>query len=240
MGCTWLERNPFEAAYIYSDSLSALQAISAGPTGTRVEIIMEILCCLRRIESLGSSVHFCWVPSHSKIVGNEMVDQIAKQSIHCNNIEYKISFSKMECVSIIKGAVQKMWQTDWEKEKRGRHYFVCQPLVQNSRLLWTSCRKAQVKITRLRLGHCGLASYLKIMGKHPDGLCHCGQPETISHVLLACSQYTVQRKILFQQLSDFSLNVFSIKSIFSSRANSWLIDKALISFLLSTNLYERI
>ncbi|XP_028297352.1 uncharacterized protein LOC114459224 [Gouania willdenowi] len=236
----WIERNKPEMSYIYSDSMAALQAISDHPSGARIDTVVEILCCLHRIELMGSSIVFSWIPSHAGIVGNEAADRLAKKALLETEIEYVVRLGKAECVSVFKATVYQQWQREWENESRGRHYFKCQPCVQGTRLLWATCRSNQVKITRLRLGHCGLAAFLNRIGKHPDGLCQCGQLETISHVLLACGCYSVERGTLFKELSALGLTVFSIKSIFASRTESILIDKAVVRYLQSSNLYLRI
>lgn len=155
----WSERNKADVYYIYSDSVSALQAISAGITGARADIVLEILSCLHRIESVGSRVMFCWCPSHSGVVGNEAAEALAKESLGSNEIEYVRSYGKMECISIIKRTGQAQWQMEWEKEKRGRYYFNCQPLLQNRRPLWSSSRANQVENNKIKTGVlwiCGL------------------------------------------------------------------------------------
>lgn len=58
-------------------------------------------------------------------------------------------------------------------------------------------RKDQVKLVRLRLGHCCLASNLKVVGKHVNGLCECGEVKSVLHVLLSCKLYSLQRQKLF-------------------------------------------
>ena len=52
-------------------------------------------------------------------------------------------------------------------------------------------RKDEVVLTRLR--HCRLASCLKVIGKHENGLCECGEMETVVHVLFSCNLYSSQR-----------------------------------------------
>lgn len=89
---------------------------------------------------------------------------------------------------------------EWEGEHRGRHLFACQPTVLSKRRLMTSCRRDEVVLTRLRLGHCGLASCLLKISKHPDGLCECGNIETGNHVLLSCSKYAKETLLLFADL----------------------------------------
>ena len=68
--------------------------------------------------------------------------------------------------------------------------------IQQSQL---TIRRDGIVLTRLRLGHCGLASCLNIIGKHPDGLCQCGQQETVQHVLFSCDNYRIERQQLYEE-----------------------------------------
>ena len=44
--------------------------------------------------------------------------------------------------------------------------------------------------------------------KHADGFCSCGSPETVHHVLLACTNYRVERQQLFKELSNLGVPAF--------------------------------
>ncbi|XP_028312185.1 uncharacterized protein LOC114469134 isoform X1 [Gouania willdenowi] len=93
----WIERNKPEMSYIYSDSMAALQAISDHPSGARIDSVVEILCCLHRIELMGSSIVFSWIPSHSGIVGNEAADRLAKKALLETEIEYVVRLGVWVC-----------------------------------------------------------------------------------------------------------------------------------------------
>ena len=103
-----------------------------------------------------------------------------------------------------------------------------------------SGRRDDIVITRLRLGHCGLASCLNIIGKHPDGLCQCGQLETVQHVLFSCEKYRNERQQMFEELADQGLKVFSFKAIFTPEGNFQHIGRIVLSFLHSTDLYSKV
>lgn len=47
-------------------------------------------------------------------------------------------------------------------EHWGRHYFTCQPSILNSRWSWASCRRDEVIIAKVRLGHCLAACLFKV------------------------------------------------------------------------------
>lgn len=69
-------------------------------------------------------------------------------------------------------------------------------------------RKDQVNLIRLRLGHCCLASNLKVEGKHVNGLCECGEVKSVLRVLLSCKLYSLQKQKLFVDLADLGMGGF--------------------------------
>lgn len=48
--------------------------------------------------------------------------------------------------------------------------------------------------------HCGLASCLKVVGKSPDGLCECGNLQTVQHVMLSCNKCRRERQMFYKAL----------------------------------------
>lgn len=145
----------------------------------------------------------------------------------------------MELRGIIKEGVVREWQGLWEKETKGRHYFSFHPQIKNVSYCYGTGRDS-VKIYRLRLGHCGLNQHLHIIGKHPTGLCECGCPETVKHVLLECSKYSSERKTFYKRLSDLGVLSFSIKSFFGQNENHQMITKAVLQLLHDSGLYKKI
>ena len=65
---------------VYSDSMSCLQAIEGKDTETHLICqIMNLLWALS--DTKGVRVCFWWVPSHCGIEGNEIMDQLAKETL---------------------------------------------------------------------------------------------------------------------------------------------------------------
>jgi len=49
-------------------------------------------------------------------------------------------------------------------------------------------------ISRMRFGHTGLNSTLKLIGKHETGMCEvCNINETVEHVIINCHKYKQER-----------------------------------------------
>lgn len=70
--------------------------------------------------------------------------------------------------------------------------------------------RADDVLTRLRLEHCNVASYLKVIGKHADYI----RVEIWIHFLFSCHKYISERQKLFRELLDLGLFSFSFKSMF--------------------------
>ena len=64
---------------IYSDSMSCLRAIEGEDTDN--PFICQIMNRLWALSDKGTHVRSCWVPSHCGIEGNEIVDQLAKETL---------------------------------------------------------------------------------------------------------------------------------------------------------------
>lgn len=129
-------------------------------------------------------------------------------SIHCQ-------ISKSEAKSIIKQSVKKLWQEAWDREDKGRDLYRVCPEVglghQGKR-----CRKEEVILNRLRIGHTGLNKSLHVIGKHDTGHCDsCDVLETVEHVLTKCSKYDRERQLVKRKIEDamevFNLNVILAK-----------------------------
>ena len=101
-------------------------------------------------------------------------------------------------------------------------------------------RRDTVKLTRLRFGYCGLASCLKVIGKHPNGLCECGVEETVSHVFFECERYQTERLQLSEELGAFGIKTLDFKSLFSRGKEHQAVERRVLAFLHNTDLYQRI
>ena len=212
----WVEQRRPKEVVICSDSAAALEALKVGKSKARPDILMEILNAMWGI-GRGSAVTFCWVPGHTGIEGNEKVDRLAKDSL-LRGIDRHLSLGRVELRGLIKEGVVKEWQEGWEREDKGRHYFMVQPKVIKT-CFCNAPRRDAVKLCRLRLGHCGLNKNLFLIGKHDTGLCECGQPETVKHVFLQCSNYNAERQRLFISMSELGVSVLSLFSLFGHSEN---------------------
>ncbi len=50
--------------------------------------------------------------------------------------------------------------------------------------------------------------------KHPTGLCeHCGEEESVEHVICVCQKYTNEREIMKNELRKMGVNKLKLKNI---------------------------
>ena len=72
----------------FSDSLSALQAL-LNPDSS--DLIQEIMYLKHQLSNMGIHVSLVWIPSHVGIIGNEIVDKLAKESLDSVHIDIPIT-----------------------------------------------------------------------------------------------------------------------------------------------------
>lgn len=239
----WVESNGEERVVICSDSMAALMVLEGGGgAGARPDILYEILVVLRRLEQHGCSVGFVWVPAHVGVKGNEVADGVAKQALGQHNVEIRIAMGQSEGRCLVNEHMVAKWQEEWDLETKGRHYYQIQRSVKKKDgVICGKNRRDQTILTRLRLGHCGLAKTLAQIGKHRDGLCvHCNKQETVAHVLLECREYDEARRKLFIEVLGLGIPVVSLKTLLNSDKNQSQIASLVLGFVFSTGLYQKI
>ena len=107
---------------ICSDSAAALQSIKTGQT-VREDLIIKIYMLLLNLQQLRIDVHFCWIPAHVGIEGNEIADKLAKSALNKNyNDLLVISFGRSEAKTVIHEGIMECWQEIWDNDRKGREY----------------------------------------------------------------------------------------------------------------------
>jgi ribonuclease HI len=152
-----------------TDSKSALQALSAGPSDTLTRQLQENTHLL----SEHNNVVLQWIPAHVGIAGNEAADKLAKEAT--KQIQPQPPTSYEEAKTLLKNNFRSDWKT-----KNGGY-------LPSDDSLHTLNRHSQTKIFRLRTGHCGLQKHMKRMGLAETARCQCGEEEqTPFHILQMC------------------------------------------------------
>uniref|UniRef100_A0A1A8L2C0 Reverse transcriptase domain-containing protein n=1 Tax=Nothobranchius pienaari TaxID=704102 RepID=A0A1A8L2C0_9TELE len=203
----WVEEHRPLFSVICSDSSSSLTSLRCSHSDSRPDVLIEIQQSLYRINMMGLTIRFLWIPAHCGIRGNEEVDTVAKEATISTSVQLVIPFCRKEVKSMIRQEMMKEWQKQWEKERRGRWLYKIQRRVGDMRNTGRS-RREEVIVSRLRFGHTGLNNTLFIIGKHDTGTCvYCGEEETVGHVVLHCRKYQAERRKMIRILSRMKVKL---------------------------------
>ena len=167
---------------ICTDALSVVQAIRNPQSENK--LVTQIQDTLRETRT---QTTIMWIPSHVGIIGNEKVDEEAKnatkQDLYAN---YEIL--NEDITKHIKGSLQQKWQSEWEQEIRNGNKLGNIKKIINK---WTDInnysRKEQTVLTRLRIGHTNL-THVHLIEKSQPPNCLCGNSLTVKHIF-ECTNY---------------------------------------------------
>ncbi|GFO50065.1 Pol-like protein [Plakobranchus ocellatus] len=179
---------------IYSDSLSALQAIQS--KNFKVIDIRRLYNLIRKFPSY-VHISFVWIPAHVGIRGNENVDKLAKAALN------RISTSgKLICYSDLKpkinNYIKSVWQRDWDAEGANKLHEVLPNLDEDLHRRGEGAgRKRETAMCRLRVGHTWLTqSYL--LKNEDQPFCYaCDSLYTVRHILIECLDFQDTRRKYF-------------------------------------------
>jgi len=195
----WIEDFSPVSVVIFSDSMSALQAIK---NMNKDGITLAILDKLTYLSINGINICFEWIPAHCELQGNECADRLAKQATQKEGVDVSIPRNRFHLMNYMKMFYKQLWQNQWETIDKGRFLFGIQPLVTQCINVFGFSRKEERILHQLRLGKCKLNFYKFEINKHETGLCDfCMVFETIEHYLIDCKRYTKERKKLFSRLN---------------------------------------
>ena len=212
---------------IYSDSKSAINSLKK--YNSFHPLIQKAQEWLFRISCRHKSVHFCWVPSHIGIQGNEMADGEAKHA--SVEAEYKVKrlpYSDMK--RPIRSYILRKWQDRWSSPllPNNKKY----KKIRNSTEFWPSSfnrdRRTEIVLTRLRIGHTKLTHNFILEGGSAP-VCACAEILSIEHILVECPTFTTLR-------SKYHLNGKDLKAILDDDVDI----ENLMSFLKEGKLFYEI
>ena len=133
-----------------SHSMSCLQAIEG--EDTKNPLFCHIMNLLWALSDRGTCVRFCWVPSHCGIEGNEVVDQLAKETLdHDINPLTTVHYADLK--PLVNSYIKQEVQTKWDVSIHGRDLYLVKPTLGPPKKFQHLTRAEEVVITRLRIGH---------------------------------------------------------------------------------------
>jgi ribonuclease HI len=218
-----VDSSNFTSSYIFSDSMSCLQAISnhkfAHPD------ILEILEKCHNLQTNGKLVKFCWIPSHVGIKGNELADSAAKTALQLP-ISQNLNLIYSDLKRHINTYFIETWQNQWNQTAFNKLQAI-KPIIGETKLKSVTIRRDEVVLHRARIGHTHLTqSYLLKRENAPEcGLCQCLL--TVQHIFLDCPNYAHTRTKYF--------TVASLQELFS-KVNLITI----INYLKEIKVYDKL
>jgi hypothetical protein len=190
---------------IISDCRSALELLRKPSFfgSTPYLVILIKLFCVQLLD-LNFKFSFVWCPSHVGIVGNEHVDQLAKEALITGD-ETRYLPPSCDLAPKIKLKLKTEWNNEWLESSsfKGSALFKIQPKISLSPWFKNLSfnRKSIVTISRLRTGHNSLPSHLHRIKVIDSSSCVCGYSLCdANHLLFACPLLENQRQNLFVQL----------------------------------------
>ena len=178
-------------------------------------LICQIMNLLWALSEKGTCVRFCWVPSHCGIEGNEIVDQLAKETLD-HDIDPLTTVHFADLKPLVNSYIQQEVQIKWDVSIHGRDLYLLKPTLGPPKIFRHLTRAEEVVITRLRIGHTK-ATKSHILSRGPPTACqHCGQTLTIEHILLECT--------VLQQSRDEYYTVDSLRTLFETTPEACIIE----------------
>lgn len=192
------------SATIFSDSMSALQAIQNPGNKSGQQIIHAILQAAKNTKTHGTAIRLQWIPGHCEIPGNDVADQLAKEAAIPGKTHPFSPLMSRERAHIRQG-IQAQWEKEWKESKTGSHLRRIDntlPAKYTRGLYGSLPRNRAYLLTQLRTGHCWLSTYAKTFRFRDNDLCVCGERESVSHVLLDCPELRALRRELKEKVGE--------------------------------------
>lgn len=240
---TFVQKNNILMAVIFTDSRSALQLLVSPKPKTYRDIVSKINKLLIDLNDIGSvTVH--WVKAHCGISGNEIADKMANEG-HKNDRSVLYDLTREENISILKSTFNEYWNDFWKftTELTGKGMFlrnIRENVSIGKPVGKLRCRKSEVALYRLRIGHVGLNEYLSRFNMSETDECEeCLVTETIEHYIFHCSAYQRQRDVMLEQLRLNNIQNPSLKDVLGGNEGysnkRQVLFQIILDYIKSTN-----
>lgn len=192
---------------IFVDRQAALKALRRPRMPSGQVYLAGCLGLIQRLAGRCVRIELRWIPAHQGVIGNEIVDQHAKEAAQEPDGPQN-PLNRGICLAAaakrrIRREVKLKWDRTWAKETTSRP---TRRLIEapTKKTLWSGLRRATTSILmQLRTGRIGLGAYLNRIKRRETARCGCGLGnQTVIHVLLECPLHQDERDWMRSALSD--------------------------------------
>lgn len=194
---------------ILSDSMSALQALSSCKISANFNYLIYVLRGL--VYDLlinGINIEFCWVPGHSGILGNEIVDSIAKLTENVEFSDFKVPYTDLYL--FLKDIMLQRWMLSLASSRTVKGKWLAEIQPSPSTVAWFEKgdnylgREFITSICRLRIGHCKFPAHLNRLNLLNNSKCkYCSfEPCTLQHLFFDCQNFNLQRLLFISECKE--------------------------------------
>ena len=201
-----INSNFVQDIWIFSDSQAALKRLKKQDKSAGQETTQKIRKTAEEITKAhpNMKIYLEWVPSHSKIAGNEKADFYAKRAAGSLSVSKKavtsLSFLKKKAKENCLSELKLLWQNS--NQENSYKKFNCEPKWKAIKLninkkIWSS-------YMQLKTGHGYFKSYLKRLPNFQENSCSCHRfaVQNTTHLVLECPRYRHERKEMLNNLTN--------------------------------------
>ena len=123
----------------------------------------------------------CWVPSHVGMNGNEKADSATKSTMDLHRSKVGVPYSDLN--HLISQYIFSTWQDNWNGAVVNKHHSV-KPVLGDWQSSYRLCRKDEVVLCRVRVGHSYLTHAYILKNDRPPRCEHCQCTLTVRHILV--------------------------------------------------------
>lgn len=230
---------------ILTDSLSLIDCLKKIDISYKLNyLIYMIRELIFYFELMNVSIMFKWIPSHSNISGNEIVDKVARNGVNEIDVRNDVKIPVTDFYGSIRRDLSVIWQDLWKMDQevngKGRWYGTVQPDLPvkpwyKKPIYKHASRDFITTINRLRFGHHKTPAHLARLNLFESNSCpYCNNDvlADIDHLLFECCNFSIQRLVLASEISEIVQNNSSRR--LSELLKNSLCYKPLFNFIKNT------
>ncbi|GAB0100821.1 hypothetical protein DMENIID0001_169150 [Sergentomyia squamirostris] len=226
--------------FIFTDSLSALQALRSVCDSGYDSTLSEIRATVAGLFNNNKFVTFMWIPAHVGIEGNERADVLAKRAAALEP-NMGVRGRTDDWFAELESRMRIEWQLYWEMDDRGRWCHSILPDI--GRRPWfyrfhKLNRRIIVTVSRIISNHFALRAHLFRINLAESPYCEvCQCHEDVDHVIFRCPRYMAGRLELLHACSMLGFGA-GVREIIAISLEQGLDNplKAIADFIKNNNI----